>query len=109
MLDNTKFDRDGFIYDPIEWTKKLAQEIAEKEGISSLEDVHFRVIESLRSHYLSKMQIPVMRLICEEVGFENQDCIRQLFNRPDIAWKIVGLPNPGEEGKVYLQTAEKPK
>lgn len=30
------------------------------------------------------------------------DCLHQLFRSPRQAWRIAGLPNPGEEAKAYL-------
>jgi tRNA 2-thiouridine synthesizing protein E len=46
-----------------------------------------------------------MRQICREAGL-SEHCVSELFIDPRLAWRIAGLPNPGEEAKVYLETSE---
>lgn len=102
---DTPFDADGFIKDPDAWNRELAQSIATREGIPQLGDDHWRVIDELRRHYLETGSVPVMRHICRDAGME-EHCISDLLANPGRAWRIAGLPNPGEEAKAYLETAE---
>jgi tRNA 2-thiouridine synthesizing protein E len=48
-----------------------------------------------------------MRRICAEAGLE-QHCVSDLLDNPQLAWRIAGLPNPGEEALAYMETAELP-
>ena len=102
---DTPFDPDGFIKDPGAWNRELAQSIATREGIPQLGDDHWRVIDELRRHYFETGSVPVMRHICRDAGME-EHCISDLLANPRRAWRIAGLPNPGEEAKAYLETAE---
>jgi tRNA 2-thiouridine synthesizing protein E len=42
-----------------------------------------------------------MHRVCHDAGIERQQ-VNDLFGYCLIAWRIAGLPNPGEEGKAYL-------
>ncbi|MCW9057971.1 MAG: TusE/DsrC/DsvC family sulfur relay protein [Gammaproteobacteria bacterium] len=99
------FDEDGFIKDPQAWDRKSATAIAERDGIQDLGDDHWRVIEQLRKHYFDTGNIPVMRHICREIGL-NEHCVSDLLHDPMRAWRIAGLPNPGEEAKAYLESSD---
>jgi tRNA 2-thiouridine synthesizing protein E len=46
--------------------------------------------------------LPVERTVCREIGMDPH-CIETLFDKDlKCAWRIAGLPNPGEEAKVYM-------
>jgi dissimilatory sulfite reductase related protein len=100
-------DEDGFIKDPQAWDRKFATAIAERDGIQGMGDDHWRVIEQLRKHYFDTGSIPVMRHICREIGLK-EHCVSELLHDPRRAWRIAGLPNPGEEAKAYLESSEIP-
>ena len=105
---NIVFDRDGFIINPEDWSIEVAEEIAAREGIDSLSEDHWKVITALRRHYFENHQIPVMRHICRETGLAAH-CVSDLLTDPGLAWRIAGLPNPGEEAKAYLVASELPE
>jgi tRNA 2-thiouridine synthesizing protein E len=106
MSDNEiDFDPDGFLANPDDWSVELAREIAAQAGIEPLTEDHWKVITRLRKHYLDNRQIPVMRHICREAGLETH-CVSDLLVDPALAWRIAGLPNPGEEAKAYLENSE---
>ncbi len=94
-------DTDGFMQDPALWTEQIATTIARLDGIQDLTDSHWRVIEYLRDHYLRNGTLPVMRHVCLTLH-QSQNCVDELFRTPREAWRIAGLPNPGEEAKSYM-------
>jgi tRNA 2-thiouridine synthesizing protein E len=98
-------DEDGFLYDPHEWNHDTAVALADDEGVGTLTENHWRVIGHLRRHFLETGALPPMRLICHEIGL-HQHCVSDLFGDPESAWRVAGLPKPGEEFKSYLATAE---
>lgn len=98
------FDEDGFLLDPLMWTPGMASEIAQSDGLVQLTTEHWEVIEYLRDHYLRFGMLPVMRHVCQAYELESS-CVADLFHDPREAWRIAGLPNPGEEAKAYLDTA----
>lgn len=104
-MDPSNFDQDGFIKDPATWNESLGKEIAAQEGITRLTDEHWQIIRQLRRHYFETGGVPVMRHMCREAGLE-EHCVSELLSDPRRAWRIAGLPNPGEEAKAYMEAAE---
>lgn len=95
-------DADGFLLHPEEWNELIATQLAESDGIGPLTDAHWSVLQSLRHHYLSHGSIPSMQHVCRENNLEPH-CIAHLFHdNGRSAWRLAGLPNPGEEAKTYL-------
>lgn len=37
-----------------------------------------------------------------------EHCVKQLFGGPLEAWRIAGLPDPGEEARAYMANMEPP-
>lgn len=101
------YDSQYFIEDPNRWSRRLAQELAGVENVGSLSEDHWRVIDYLRTHYLAHHTLPVMRHVCSELDL-HEGCIGRLFHTPTVAWRVAGLPDPGEEAKAYLETSEIP-
>jgi TusE/DsrC/DsvC family sulfur relay protein len=101
-LNAGQFDADGFIKNPRQWNEDLAELIAEADGIGELTAEHWRVIHYLREHYLKFHAMPIMRHVCGVTHLEKH-CVTDLFgNDSKKAWRIAGLPNPGEEAKAYM-------
>ncbi|OGT02191.1 MAG: hypothetical protein A2Z65_11770 [Gallionellales bacterium RIFCSPLOWO2_02_58_13] len=96
-----KFDEDGFLAEPGQWTGELAQQIANQEGVGELSDAHWAVILQLRDHYLKSGAIVPASHACEVNSLDKQ-CVDKLFRNMRVAWRIAGLPNPGEEAKSYM-------
>ena len=95
-------DRDGFLLRPEEWNELIATQLAESDGIGPLTDEHWAVLQSLRRHYLAAGTIPSLHHVCQESDLEPH-CIARLFHdNGREAWRLAGLPNPGEEAKTYL-------
>jgi dissimilatory sulfite reductase related protein len=95
------FDEDGLLVDPGCWNETLAQEIAGRLDISELTESHWKVIRSLREHYARLGAAPAMIQICRLHG-QDRHWVHDLFHTCLNAWRVAGLPNPGEEAKAYL-------
>lgn len=100
-----EMDADGYVVDPHSWTRDTAIALAARAGIGELTHEHWRVIGHLRRHFLEHQNLPPLRLVCHEVGLDDH-CIAHLFGEPKTAWQVAGLPNPGEEGKAYMDVAD---
>lgn len=96
-----KFDEDGFLAEPKQWNEGLAQQIANQVGIGELSDAHWAVILQLRDHYLKSGALVPASHACEVSQLDPQ-CVEDLFRNMRVAWRIAGLPNPGEEAKSYM-------
>jgi TusE/DsrC/DsvC family sulfur relay protein len=99
-MGQEKFDVDGFLIDPGSWNEELAQSIAVKEGVGELNGDHWVIIRYLRQHYLNG-GLPAVSHVCHVNHFDS-NCLPDLFLSVKSAWRIAGLPNPGEEAKSYM-------
>jgi dissimilatory sulfite reductase related protein len=95
------FDDDGLIRDFASWSEPLAQAIAQEAGIGRLGEAHWKIIYAMREHYAKLGAAPAMHRVCHDAGIERQQ-VNQLFGYCLVAWRVAGLPNPGEEAKSYL-------
>jgi tRNA 2-thiouridine synthesizing protein E len=95
------FDEDGLVREFSSWSESLAEAIAQDVGIRSLTDEHWKIIRAMREHYAKLGFAPAMHRVCHDAGIERRQ-VNDLFGYCLIAWRIAGLPNPGEEGKAYL-------
>ena len=94
-------DDDGLLLDPDEWNEAVARDLAVKSGINYLNEEHWKVIYALRKHYEKFGVAPAMFNICRSMG-KGPHWVHELFHTCLNAWRIAGLPNPGEEAKSYL-------
>lgn len=90
-----RVDEDGFIVDPTRWTEQFAAVTAAREGIDSLTDDHWKVVNFLRDYYIEYGVAPMIRKLCESTGFKLKK-IYELFPSGPAkgACKIAGLPKP---------------
>lgn len=95
-------DEEGFLTDCEIWNKSIAKELAQLEGIDSLNNQQWKFVTTLRQYYFTFHKLPQMRRVCHIQHLGN-NCANELFNNRGInAWRIAGLPDPGEEAKSYL-------
>lgn len=97
----TDTDQEGFLVNPERWSRELAMMMAQDEEVGQLSKEHWKVIETLRSYYIENHAPPSTREVCKETSDE-KFCIANLFPSMLVAWKVAGLPNPGEEAKAYM-------
>lgn len=97
-----QFDPDGFLVDGESWSEQLATDLARSSGIPQLTDDHWKVLHYLREHFFAAGTIPPVRNVCHDLSLPDH-CEEKLFgNDLKRAWRIAGLPNPGEEAKTYM-------
>jgi len=99
--DPALFDEDGLLREFSRWSEPLAEALARDIGIGMLTDAHWKIIRTLRDHYAMSGAAPVMHLVCRDAGVERER-VNEMFGYCLNAWRIAGLPNPGEEAKSYL-------
>lgn len=96
-----QFDEDGLLVNPEAWNEDLAREIARREGLGELGAEHWEVIRALREHYARYGVAPAMSQVCRR-HHKDRHWVHDLFQTCLNAWRVAGLPNPGEEAKSYL-------
>jgi tRNA 2-thiouridine synthesizing protein E len=87
---------EGFLNDPTQWNKDVAAFLAKtEEGLDSLTDEHWSVINFIRDHYLQNNLAPMVRAICKTTNLPLKR-IYELFPSGPAkgACKLAGLPKP---------------
>ncbi len=88
-------DDHGFMLDPDQWNDKVAGALAADEGISSLTEDHWKVIDYLREFQEEKGTAPMIRVLCRETGFTLKYIYELFENGPAKgACRVAGLPKP---------------
>jgi tRNA 2-thiouridine synthesizing protein E len=100
-VGNELLDEDGFLRHTEHWSTDLANHLARHEGIERLSYDHWRVLHTIREYHSRFGAVPLMRRVCRENRIERQR-VKQLFNSCQSAWRIAGLPHPGEEARAYM-------
>ncbi len=95
------FDEDGFLVDGGAWNPDLAREIAAEEGVGGLGYEHWRILHFIRGYHAEFGAVPMLRRVCRREGIDRRR-LKHLFRSCRSAWRIAGLPNPGEEAKSYM-------
>jgi sulfur relay (sulfurtransferase) DsrC/TusE family protein len=95
------FDPDGFLLDPAVWSESLADRIAQNDGLGPLSELQVSVLLALRGEFAKNCTVTALSHVCHLAG-QAPDCMQHLFPSPREAWRIAGLPNPGEEAKTYM-------
>lgn len=96
-----QFDDAGLLIDPAQWNAQLAQEIANQYEIGPLTGEHWAIIRALRDHFARFGVAPAMQNVCRNLG-RGRGWVHDHFHSCLNAWRVAGLPNPGEEAKSYL-------
>ncbi len=97
-----QLDQDGFLLDPHSWNKQMARMIAEMDEIGPLGPDHWSVIYYVREHHLTYGSLPPMAQVCRTAHL-GQYAVHWLFGGCRGAWRVAGLPNPGEEALTYMR------
>lgn len=95
------FDPEGFLSDPQQWDKALAVAIARRDGLE-LTPAHWQVIRALRKHFQMFGAVPPAFSHLCVVNHLDKHCVGDLFHSQRNAWRIAGLPDPGEEARSYM-------
>jgi dissimilatory sulfite reductase related protein len=95
------FDDDGFLANPEEWSEETAERIAQMDGLGVLNAEQRALLHSLREQYRKHGFPTAWSHICHLNGLDNE-CLTQIFPSAREAWRLAGLPNPGDEAVSYM-------
>ena len=93
-------DDDGFLVNIEDWNETVANVLAEGEGIGKLTKDQLDVLKFMREYYKKYNFFPILRYVCKNVH-QPRNCVNEEFLNPVQAWKIAGLPNPGDEVNMF--------
>ena len=100
-IDPALLDEDGLIRDFGAWTESLAEALARDSGLAELTETHWKIIRAMRENFARAGTAPTMHRVCRDAGVERRQ-VNELFGYCLVAWRVAGLPNPGEEARSYL-------
>jgi TusE/DsrC/DsvC family sulfur relay protein len=90
-----ELDAEGFMTDPAQWTKEIAEAIARENGIDTLTEKHWKVIEFCRSDNEAKGTPPGVRRITKNTGISTKEMYELFPKGPGVlSSKIAGLSKP---------------
>lgn len=88
-------DGEGFLQDPAQWTKEIAEAIAAANGIPELTDRHWLVLHFMRDTFLTTGAAPTIRSLGKESGVDVKELYKLFPKGPaKLAAKICGIPKP---------------
>ena len=76
------------------WSEEFALQIAMANGVGELTEAHWRVIHTLREHFIQYGAMPPMEMACSLSSLDTH-CTEQLFHSANELWQVAGLPEPG--------------
>ncbi len=95
VLENVAFNEEGFMTNPKEWTREIAEVLARQEGIDVLTPEHWKIIDFSRKQGEETGKAPTMRQITTGTGISTKDLFTLFPKGPakKVA-KIAGLGKP---------------
>jgi len=100
-LTEIQIDAYGLLKNPQDWNREVALVIAHDLKINLLTAEHWKVIDAMRLHFERFGVAPAMHNICR-ANHKSEEWVHDLFGSCFNAWRVAGLPDPGEEAKAYL-------
>ncbi|HMK09806.1 MAG TPA: TusE/DsrC/DsvC family sulfur relay protein [Anaerolineales bacterium] len=88
-------NEEGFMVDPSEWTREIAEAIARQEGLPELTAAHWKIIEFCRSNAKDTGKAPTLRTITTGTGISTKEMFALFPKGPakKVA-HIAGLGKP---------------
>ena len=89
------FNKEGFMTDPNQWTKEIADVLAKQEGIETLTESHWKIIDFCRGTGMASGKSPTLRQITTGTGISTKELFALFPKGPakKVA-KISGLGKP---------------
>lgn len=86
---------EGFFEDPNLWTRDMAVEMAKADGIDTLTDQHWQVIDFMRKEYFEKGTGPTVRVLGKNSGVSVKELYVLFPKGPaKMAARLAGIPKP---------------
>ena len=94
VLDAVTFNAEGYMTDPNQWTREIAEIISVKEGIALTPD-HWKVVDFSRKTALNTGKSPTLRAITNGIGITTKELFTLFPGGPakKVA-KISGIGKP---------------
>lgn len=90
-----ELNEEGFFLHPEQWQREMVPELARAEGIVTLGDRHWHVIDLMRREFVEKGSGPSVRALSKTSGVPIKE-LYELFPKgpAKVAARIAGIPKP---------------
>ena len=95
------FDSDGFTTDPDHWSDESTRKAAVEDGLGELSQEQWQFVHTIHHLYDKTGAWPGVHRLCHHLH-SNRYHLDALFGNAFEAYRLAGVPNPGEEVKTYL-------
>jgi tRNA 2-thiouridine synthesizing protein E len=86
---------EGFFVQPEQWNREIAAELAAADGIETLTDRHWQVLDFMRKEYFEKGTGPTVRVLGKNSGVAVKELYLLFPKGPaKMAARIAGIPKP---------------
>jgi len=94
-LSSISFDAEGYMTDPNQWSKEIAETLAKQEDLGILTAEHWKIVDFCRQTGLASGKAPTLRQITIGTGISTKDLFALFPKGPakKVA-KIAGLGKP---------------
>ena len=90
-----ELDDHGHMIESEQWNEKVAEALAEAEGLSRLTEDHWVVIDFLREYHEEHGTAPMIRVLVKATGLSLQKIYELFPSGPGKgACRVAGLPRP---------------
>ena len=88
-------DADGFLKEMSQWSREIAEDLAERNDLGPLTDDHWTVIEYVQKYFVEYGQGPPIVKIGQKTGFSHSHiCDMFPCGVARGAYRLAGLPRP---------------
>jgi len=95
------FDGDGYATEPDRWSDESTRRTAVEDGLGRLSPEQWRFVHTIHRLYDQNGAWPGVHQLCHQLH-SNRYHLDALFGNTSEAYRLAGVPNPGEEAKSYL-------
>lgn len=93
-VDGVAFTGDGFLADPQQWTRALAETLAKERGVT-LTEAHWKLIDFARQEFLSTGVSPNIRRLTLATGLDTKSVYAMFPKAPGKTTALLaGIPKP---------------
>jgi TusE/DsrC/DsvC family sulfur relay protein len=100
-------DDEGYLVNFDDWNENVACALAERESIEELTKEKLDILKFIREYYRKYNFFPILNAVCKNVH-QPKNCINEQFIDPLKAWKLAGLPKPGEDIVNIIEHGQTP-
>ena len=100
-------DEEGYLVNFVDWNEAVAQTLARREGLGELTDDKLAALRFIREYYAKYHFFPILNAVCKNLH-RPKECVQEDFLNALAAWKLAGLPQPGEPIVSLLEAGQSP-